>query len=145
MNRILLIVAISVALSSSAYGLEFVSQEKSMGLKADFGRAMPFTEKALRSVAEKDLKCDMYGVRTRLQVERGVVLYRFRLKNSTWENEGAQVVRNYRVAGTGLVGRHGGLTDTIRIVDGQLISELSIETPQSSATVLAYSVCNIRI
>lgn len=123
--------------------VEFVSAEEAQRLKADFGRAHALSKKVLNDLIGRDLKCDMYGVRTRLQIERDVMLYRFHNKDRIWENQGAQVVHNYRISESDFVGRHGGLTDKIRFAKGRLISELTISTAQSNPVVLAYSVCNL--
>jgi hypothetical protein len=86
----------------------------------------------------------MYGVRSRLQVQRGINLYRWSRESALWKNGGAQPVTEYRYhtdhTRGELVGRTARLEDEVRLTaDGQLISRLSASAP--SAAVIAYSVC----
>lgn len=86
----------------------------------------------------------MYGVRSRMQVQRQVKLYRFRqLPNSpTIQNSGSQVVSSYKLENNNLVGRDSRLEDQLRLTaEGKLISRLSLRAA-ASPTVLAYSICS---
>lgn len=81
----------------------------------------------------------MYGVRTRLQVKRGVKLYNW--KKSDWQNDGAQIVRDYQAGNNGLIGSTGKLEDEVKInAKGKLISRLTLTEPKRE--VVAYAVCD---
>lgn len=79
----------------------------------------------------------MYGMRTRLQVERDVKLYRFSPSGRNFINLGAQMIQAYGIEGQGFIGRRGKLTDLVKAgPEDTLIAQLSM-----GSAVLAYSVC----
>lgn len=81
----------------------------------------------------------MYGVRTRLQVKRGVKLYRW--NSASWHNEGSQPVEDYKPDVSELVGLTPRFEDRVRVTkDGHIISQLSVTHP--SRQVVAYSLCS---
>jgi hypothetical protein len=139
-----------------AMGIEFVPQVTAKALAGDFDRARPLTESDLRKFKDQDWLCDMYGMRTRLQVERGVRLYRFAatgdasgtgagaIASAKWKNLGAQMVREYSVSGAEFSGQEGPVVDQIRLKkDGkQLVARMSLSDQTKGKSVLAYSVCS---
>ncbi len=85
----------------------------------------------------------MYGVRSRMQVQHGLELYRLSPLGNTpnWHNEGAQLVSSYQAHSGALVGLHERFEDQVKLTaTGQLISRLSIISPQR--VVVAYSLCS---
>jgi hypothetical protein len=131
-------VGLTLALAGHAIELEYISPAKHTELEQAFARA-DFSNDAA-GIKHKTWTCDMYGVRTRLQVRRGVKLYRWS-NASDWQNAGAQVVTNYQVAKDSLNGRTDRYEDQVKVTaDGRIISRLSALKP--TTTVLAYSVCS---
>ncbi len=133
------IAVISILLSWSAGALEFVPSTQAKDLEGRFSQARALTEVEIKKFADRDWRCDMYGMRTRLQVEREVRLYRFAAAGKQWANLGAQMIQNYEVEKSGFIGRKGILSDQVRIVgDNQLVAQLTMNTE-----VLAYSICHL--
>ena len=91
----------------------------------------------------KGWRCDLYGVRTRLQVRRDVDVYRFERLTPTADlkNSGAQPISTYRVSDDALKGSgEHGLVDEIRLTsENELIAKLTI--PERGVTV-AYTLCH---
>ncbi len=134
----LLISILALALTTNAaVELEYVSPEIKAELAKKFEQA-EFSNQA--EIKHKQWTCDMYGVRTGLQVKRGVKLYKFE-NQSDWHNKGAQLVSDYSVQGSALTGVKQRFEDNVKLTSkGELISRLSlIEKPENQ--VLAYSVC----
>lgn len=125
-----------LGIAGHAVDLEYISPEKQRELETAFDRA--------NLVVSNDIKhklwiCDMYGVRSRLQVRRGIKLYQWS-ENGSWVNSGAQPVHEYRAQNGALVGTHDKLEDKIKFdPNGRLISRLSVIAPERK--VVAYSVC----
>jgi hypothetical protein len=145
-RHLILSLLIVYCLASTAAALEYVTPQQTEQLKSDFSRAEAPEKSVLTSLINRDLKCDMYGVRSRLQVEREVILYRFHQESSVWKNAGAQVVQNYQWVKNELIGTQGPLTDKVRIFKGSLLAELSIQGAtgsENAPTILAYSVCKL--
>lgn len=87
-------------------------------------------------------KCDMFGMRTHLQVQRDMELYDWSQgeKPNLWTNQGAQPVSAYKVSHGTLTGTHDRFEDQVKYTDdGRLISQLSVVTP--NRMVVAYSLC----
>jgi hypothetical protein len=120
--------------------MEYISPEKKQELEMQFDKA-DFSSKSVSTLKQKVWTCDMYGVRTRLQVKRGVKLYNWKAE-SDWHNDGAQVVRDYKNVGGKLIGSTGPLEDQVKLTSqGRLISRLSIaKGPERE--VVAYAVCD---
>jgi len=125
---------------SQALSMEYVSPEQKQQLVDDFEKAK--LEKA-EAVAGKAWTCDMYGVRSRLQVQRDVKLYSLKRDASgVFKNSGAQPVADYQPKDGALLGVSGRFEDQVRLTtDGQLISKLSVLQPERM--VVAYSVCRV--
>jgi hypothetical protein len=89
----------------------------------------------------KKWSCDMYGVRSRLQVQRDVKLYSLSKNPSgAYANNGAQVVSEYQFKNGVFSGKNSKFEDQLRITaNGRLMSRLSVLKP--SPVVIAYSVC----
>lgn len=121
-----------------ALDMEYISPEKKRELEIQFEQA-DFSSKNFSTLKQKIWNCDMYGVRTRLQVKRGLKLYAW--TGADWHNEGSQIVREYATSENGLTGNIGTLEDEVKLnAKGQLISRLSIARPERQ--VVAYAVCD---
>lgn len=91
---------------------------------------------------QKHWSCDMYGMRTKYQVRRGVPLYDWTpANNAEWTNGGEHPVDRYVLEGQHLIGRDERVRDEVRLTTkGQLVSRLtSVAEPKR---VLAYSLCS---
>jgi hypothetical protein len=120
--------------------LEYISPAQKEKLVEDFEHAK--LEKA-DAILGKKWSCDMYGVRSRMQVQRDVKLYTLNKGTSgTFANTGAQVVSKYRFEKGVFAGQQGKFEDSLRMTaKGELISRLSVLQPQPA--VIAYSVCKV--
>lgn len=117
--------------------LEFISPTQQAELAKEFETA-EFSNKNQDNLREKSWTCDMYGVRSRMQVQRGLKLYKW---DETWRNKGAQLVREYKPEKQALVGKSERFQDQVRLTSGgRLISQLSLNSPEHR--VVAYSVCS---
>ena len=133
----LLILCASLAGHASGE-LEYISPSFKTELEKTFDQA-EFSNRV--PVRGREWTCDMYGMRTRLQVKRGVKLYRFdEGREETWHNRGAQLVEDYRLADGRLTGTRRQLEDQVKVTpQGKLISRLSVLEPERQ--VVAYSIC----
>lgn len=128
-----------VSIGGHAIEMEYISPEKKQELERQFEKA-EFSSKAAVALKQKQWTCDMYGVRTRLQVKRGIKLYNWK-DQADWSNSGAQVVRNYKAEDGRLIGSTGSLEDQVKLnSNGQIISRLSLTRPDRQ--VVAYAVCD---
>lgn len=138
LSSFLLTVALLSSLTGHAADLEFISHEQTEKLATDFNKAAEATDALL--TAKKEWSCDMYGMRTRLQVQKGVKLYNWSHASESWMNSGASPVAEYRLEKGVLKGKSERVEDQVRLTpDGKLISRLS--THGESPRVLAYSIC----
>lgn len=138
LSSFLLSFALLASLTGQASELEYISQTKASELGTQFTDANTPAESLLNS--KKNWNCDMYGVRTRLQVQRGVKLYAWTSEDGAWKNSGASPVSDYRMSKGTFSGRNAKIEDQIRITsEGHLISRLT--TADDTHKVLAYSVC----
>lgn len=120
--------------------IEYVSPQRIVDLRTQFESAEPLSSDRLSDLQGKVWICDLYGVRTRMQVERGLKLYQFKSGKEHWWNDGSQVVREYKHKSGHLVGKTSNLRDQLRYSDGKIWSQLSLERNNTS-TVLAYAEC----
>lgn len=129
------------SLAAAAPEVEYISEEKQKQLETLFNSGHFDPSKDSAKVQANTWNCEMYGMRTRMQVQRGLKLYKWtREKNDVWQNGGAQLVSEYKCEGSSLVGRRDRFEDQVKLTeDGVLISRLSLISP--AGTVLAYSVC----
>lgn len=120
--------------------MEHISLEQKQKLVDEFEHAK--LEKA-DSLLNKKWSCDMYGVRSRMQVQRDVKLYSLsKGTDGIILNKGAQLVSDYKLENGALSGQKGKFEDSVRMKsDGQLISRLSLLKPEP--VVIAYSVCKV--
>jgi hypothetical protein len=129
---------LSLAMAGHALELEYISPERRAELEKDFN-SDTFKPVAGEQIKHKKWTCDMYGMRTNLQVKRDVKLYNFK-NDAAWENSGAQVVVDYKVEDRSLIGRTDRFEDQVKLNGkGELISRLSLTAPERQ--VVAYSVC----
>ena len=127
-----------------AIEMEYVTQEQSEQLASLFSSASFSHKEHASKMSGKSWSCDMYGVRSHLQVQRDVKLYQWSdSKDKVWHNKGAQLISAYKPGPKVLVGQSGRLEDQVKFTpDGRLISQLSagpLDTAQK--VVIAYSVC----
>lgn len=122
-----------------AVDFEYISPEKQKQLETEFQQA----KKALSKddLLNKEWKCDMFGMRSRLRVEREVKLYKFsKTESEELNNSGAQILDRYVLNQDGLIGKNDKVEDAVRMTSkGQLIARLSSLNPEKR--VAAYSVC----
>lgn len=123
-----------------AVDIEYISPDQHAELERQFEASAQGTVNP-QAIAHKKWLCDMFGVRSRLQVKKQVALYNFEAsEKATWKNHGSQPVSSYTVTAEQLVGREKSLKDIVRLNrEGQLISQLSSNDPQPR--VIAYSLC----
>lgn len=139
MFTLVLSFCLTLAWVGQAMEMEYISPEKRQELEKEFDQALMKSATAL-SVKQKIWTCDMYGVRTRMQVKRNVKLYRF-TNADDWKNSGSQVVSDYRKKDDSLKAENERFEDQLRLTGkGQLISRLSVLKPERA--VVAYSVCS---
>lgn len=109
------------------------------------------------SIVGKNWNCDLYGIRTRLQVEKDLLLYSFRGLGDSMINKGAQPISRYSWTKIGLQGTNDKLTDVLRFSPDRqnLIAELSVDIADLPTTnvletnslvsprrrVVAYALC----
>jgi hypothetical protein len=119
--------------------VEYVSATKQQELQTLFNQAHFHLDTDSALLRKRDWVCDMYGVRTRMQVQHGLKLYRWSSDN--WQNLGSQVTQNYQIQPSALVGQNQRFVDQVKMSsDGRLIAQLSTQ-PASGNIVIAYSVC----
>lgn len=122
--------------------MEFISLQQKAELEQRFAVAK-FEMGDVAKVTNKKWSCDMYGIRSRLQVQRKVNLYSLNKESQSgaFVNSGAQVVSQYTSKDNILKGQNERFEDQIRLTaEGQLISRLTSLKPVPS--VIAYSICS---
>lgn len=133
-----LVLLLSLAVHAES-SFEYVSPDQKAQLEKDFreGSLSPTQQSEL---LQKTWSCDMYGMRTRLQIQRGLKLYQLVDDKSGVKNNGVQLIAHYNKESGQLIGRDGRFEDQIKMTArGQLISRLSLSA--GSHDVLAYSLC----
>ena len=136
---LVLVFTLLVSVVGHAIEMEYISPEKKQELERQFEKA-EFSSRSASALKQKQWTCDMYGVRTRLQLKRGIKLYNWKQHNN-WSNSGAQVVRDYKAEDGKLIGSTGSLEDQVKVSsNGQIISRLSLTHPDRQ--VVAYAVCD---
>lgn len=127
-------------LTAPAAEVEYISPERQHQLESLFNGAH-FTGKDSQAIQAHEWICDMYGMRTKMQVQRGLKLYKWSNSGSAdWHNTGAQLISEYKGGSTALVGQKDRFEDQVKMTqDGQLVSRLALNN--SEKTVIAYSVC----
>jgi hypothetical protein len=141
LSSALLTFALIGSLAGWAADLEYISPEQTKALADQFSGAR-LTEKDQQLLkTKKAWSCDMYGMRTKLQVQHGIKLYQWKSGSPDWTNTGAQPVAAYKLDNGTLVGKSNRLEDDVRMTpSGRLISRLTLASRPN--TVLAYSVCS---
>ncbi len=133
---------------TQATTIEYVSRDQAKSLADEYSKAQPLDETFVKELSGKELSCDMYGMRSRLQVERNVKLYRFSAIEGGFKNAGAQVVSHYEIRTGRFLGRRGHLVDEIRNSKGDILAQLAL-SPTSGVesdrgpVVIAYSRCKL--
>lgn len=129
---------LAITATAGALEIEYISPEQKNEISAEFERAK--NESAEKAIGRR-WSCDMFGVRSGLQVQRGVKLYSLQAGlEGAVKNTGSQVVSNYLAVDGRLKGQNERFEDELRMTrDGRLISRLSLR--QGSPSVIAYSLC----
>ena len=136
---LLLLLTLTVAIAASA-DVEYISPDRQHELESMFNNAQFSATKDTPTLISHAWKCDMYGVRSRLQVHRDLKLYKWTSQAEGWHNDGAQVVSEYKSGEHALVGSKANFEDQVRVTtDGHIVSRLSLTAPLKET--LAYSVC----
>lgn len=129
---------------SHAIEFEHISLQKKADLESEFEKAKLEASDAPQ-VESKKWTCDMFGVRSRMQVQRNVKLYSLKRDGlGAYANTGAQVISSYSALNGSLQGKNERFEDQVRLTgNGQLISRLSLrgQDAPGSSTVIAYSIC----
>lgn len=124
---------------AGAANFEYVSPDQKAQLEKDFQEAS-LSDLQKTELITKKWTCDMYGVRTRLQIQRGLKLYQLADDKSGIKNNGVQLITHYNRESGQLTGRDDRFEDRIKMTArGQLISRLSLSS--GTRDVLAYSLC----
>jgi len=127
-----------VANSSKPSDFEFIDSGRAQALESAFLKAELTPQKA--SLLRQKWVCDMYGMRSRLQIKRHVALYEFENEAELWKNSGEQVITTYKIEGNALVGKSEKIRDQIRVTpEGQLISRVTLASEPDK--LIAYSRC----
>lgn len=143
------IVLMLVALLGSAAGaeVEFISLQKRKNLEEEFSQGS-FPDSTLLWGL---WKCDLFGMRSQMQVQRNLNLYFWSKAAATkqeWQNQGPQPIFQYQVRGNALVGTNDVVVDQVEMTfedqirktkDGRWISQFSMVKP--TRMVLAYATC----
>lgn len=141
-NSIVFCLLFLAGVAAQAIEFEHMSLEQKAQLERQFEEAKSAADRA-DSVAGRKWTCDMYGVRSRLQVQRDVNLYSLKKGPLGYTNAGAQVVQEYSASNGVFSGLNARFEDQIRLTaDGRLISRLSRRgQAPGDGTVIAYSLC----
>jgi hypothetical protein len=133
-----IIVFLFICASAMAAELEYLSPERQHELENQFQSARFDSANNAEKLRNREWSCEMYGVRTRLQVQRDVKLYRW--PSDSWNNLGAQILSDYKAEPSALVARSARFEDQVKLTtEGRLVSRLTLNSP--GRTVIAYSVC----
>lgn len=129
---------------ASAVDLEYITPAQSQELADRFsGARLTDSDRQELATTKRNWSCDMFGMRTRLQVQRGLKLYEFQPASSAGQlkNGGAQPIESYTLENGALVGRSARVQDRVRVTGhGELISQLSLSSAPNS--IIAYSLCH---
>ncbi len=139
----LLLAAALLGATAFTAEIEYIGPDKQKQLEDLFEKSGYSEPKDTHSLKDAKWSCDMYGVRTHLQVQHALKLYKFSpdAKSTGWHNDGAQLVADYKAAPGALVGMHEKFEDQVKLTaEGRLISRLSVISPQK--IVVAYSLCD---
>jgi hypothetical protein len=120
--------------------VEYIAPEQRETLEKLFQQAEFQPARDTKKINEGKWTCDMYGMRTGLQVQHGVKLYKLASAGGEWHNEGAQLISSYKAAPHELLGQSARFEDHVKLTaDGRLISQLKLNS--TDKTVIAYSIC----
>ncbi len=149
--RVLLGLHIAVGLFlSSAHAVEisFIEQQELQILTNSFESAKTLKSDNLKDILGPIWTCNLFGTRTRMQIERNLHLYDLSQSGSKTEfaNKGAQVIRNYSFSKGSLIGKKENLKETLRLSsEGNLIGRIEHLDPESKKPIiLAYSSCTLK-
>jgi hypothetical protein len=120
--------------------IEHVSDTKVKELEQLFSIGTPAEKNRMKSLHESLWSCDLFGVRSRMQVIRGAKLYSFVLSGDTVQNSGSQEVKLYQIQKGELQGDSRHITDHIRFLSrNHLIARMT--TKAGSPETVAFATC----
>lgn len=118
---------------SSATSFEYIPESTRQELAAEFLAASAPNP----SIFNKNWICDMYGMRSHMQVKKNVSLYNI---SENKDNLGSHPIKKYVATAIEFVGKSQDFTDRLRFTkDGHIIAELT--SNKDSASLIAYSRC----
>jgi len=150
---ILVVAAAGVFLSQASAEIENISPLDLHKLEGEFKAGKPISARDLSKLSGAKWSCDMYGARTRLQVERNVKLYSFHsASGGRIKNKNAPFAGAYKIDGESLTSAQAGIQDSIRwrtpgrelITEIRVVSDMRVDFGEGPgpATVIAYSRCH---
>ncbi len=139
---LLFIATFSIATArANEISLEYVSPQRKLDLERDFANAR-FSQSDRDSAQNRVWNCEMVGVRSRMQVQRDLKLYKLVMLpgSNALNNSGSHIIRKYEFKDNALIGQNERFEDQVRMTsDGRLIAKLTALKPQTM--VISYSVC----
>lgn len=131
----MLVLILGLASSADANDIQVISEGKIQSLEADYQSAASPSVNQLR----KPWNCNLFGVRSRMQVQKHDKYYDFTGDNSVVKNGGLAPMRQFNMTSNEWSASNGRWTERLRITsDGTLVSQLSAA---DDGRVLAYVHC----
>ena len=133
-GSLILVIGMLSSWLSSATSFEYIPESTRQELSSEFSGASAPTA----AIFNKTWHCDMYGMRSHMQVKKDVSLYNI---SPNGFNSGNHPIKNYQPESSEFVGKTQDFTDRVRVTkDGHLIAELS-SNKDSIEGLIAYSRC----
>lgn len=120
--------------------IEHVSDAKVAELEQLFSIGAPAEKSRIQKLHQSLWSCDLFGVKSRMQVIRDAKLYSFLVEGSSIKNLGSQEVKSYSILAGELTGSSARISDQVRFLSrNHLISKITTksETPEA----LAFAIC----
>src|ERR1035437_1266100 len=112
-KKVVTLLLVFYSLAGRAAEVEFISPERRIELESLFKEAQFTPDKDTPKIKGHEWTCDMFGMRTHLQIQRGLKLYKWAEKLE-WHNVGAQLVSDYKSEGPALVGHRDRFEDQVK-------------------------------
>lgn len=120
--------------------IEHVSDAKVAELEQLFSIGAPAEKDRIKRLHQSLWSCDLFGVKSRMQVIREAKLYSFLVEGSSLQNLGSQEVKSYSLDGGELKGSSARISDHVRFLSrNHLISKIT--TKNDAPEALAYAIC----
>lgn len=144
LNALLFIGLMFAWVSSSTAEITHISVDQVANLKTEFAVAKPIAEAA--SLDQSQWDCSLFGVRSRMQKEKNIHLFKFAMANrGTIKNTGAHMFDRYSQVSGELVATNPskGLKETLRLIDtDNIIAHLELNrASKKEANSLAFAKC----